>query len=99
MNAFNVVRFRVKPGHEQAFVKAHRDARLEVRGFVRGALVDTGNRGYCFIGEWSSFDDIAAARPAMIGLLDTLRQHLEDLGNGLGLTDPVSGTGVVDLRL
>jgi hypothetical protein len=99
MNAFNVVRFRVKPGHEQAFVAAHRDAQLGVKGFVRGALVDTGARGYCFIGEWASFDDIAAARPAMIGLLDTFREHLEDLGNGLGLTDPVSGTAVVDLRL
>lgn len=98
MNAFNVVRFRVKPGHEQAFVQAHRDARLGAPGFVRGALVDTGNRSYCFVGEWSSFDAIVAARPAMIALLDTFRQHLEDLGNGLGLTDPVSGTGVVEIQ-
>jgi hypothetical protein len=34
----------------------------------------------------------------MIGMLDTLREHLEDLGRGLGLTDPVSGEAVVKLR-
>ncbi len=27
----------------------------------------------------------------MVGLLDSLRDTLEDQGNGLGLTDPVSG--------
>ena len=27
----------------------------------------------------------------MIGILDGFREHLEDLGGGLGLTDPVSG--------
>jgi hypothetical protein len=33
----------------------------------------------------------------MIGLLDSLREHLEDLGGGLGVTDPVSGEMVVKL--
>lgn len=97
MNAFNVVRFRVKPGHEQAFVEAHRTTRLDAPGFIRGSLVDTGNRGYCFIGEWTSFDSIVQARPKMIGLLDTLREHLEDLGAGMGLTDPVSGTCAAEI--
>ena len=27
----------------------------------------------------------------MINILDGFREHLEDLGGGLGLTDPVSG--------
>jgi hypothetical protein len=91
MTAFNIVRFRVKPGREQEFVDAHRRADLSLKGFVRGSLVKTGERGYCFVGEWDSFDDIAAARPAMIGLLDSFRDTLEDLGGGLGVTDPVSG--------
>jgi len=34
----------------------------------------------------------------MIGLLDGMREYLEDLGNGLGLTDPVSGEVVVTLK-
>jgi hypothetical protein len=33
----------------------------------------------------------------MIGMLDTMREHLEDLGGGLGVTDPVSGEVVVKL--
>jgi hypothetical protein len=33
----------------------------------------------------------------MIGMLDSFRDDLEDLGGGLGLTDPVSGEAVVRL--
>ena len=33
----------------------------------------------------------------MIGVLDTLRADLEDLGGGLGVTDPVSGELVLSL--
>jgi len=51
----------------------------------------------CFIGEWASFQKIVDARPLMIGILDGFREHLEDLGGGLGLTDPVSGEVVVKL--
>lgn len=97
MHAFNVVRFRTKPGHEQVFIEAHRDARPEMPGFVRGHLIDAGNRAFVFVGEWSSYDAIVAARPAMVGMLDQFREHLEDLGGGLGVTDPVSGTAVVEV--
>jgi len=95
MSAFNAVRFRVKPGQEQEFVEAHRKADIKFGGFVKGALVKTGDRTYCFIGEWNSMNDLVAARPAMIALLDNFRGDLEDLGGGLGLTDPVSGEAVV----
>jgi hypothetical protein len=33
----------------------------------------------------------------MIGILDSFRDDLEDLGGGLGVTDPVSGEVVVKL--
>jgi hypothetical protein len=33
----------------------------------------------------------------MIGILDSFRDDLEDLGGGLGVTDPVSGDVVVKL--
>jgi hypothetical protein len=98
MTAFNIVRFRVKPGREEAFVDAHRRADPTFKGFLRGSLVKTGEHTYCMVGEWDSFDSLAAARPQMIGILDTLRADLEDLGNGLGVTDPVSGTTVVELK-
>jgi quinol monooxygenase YgiN len=97
MTAFNIVRFRVKPGHDEAFIEAHRRADRAFKGFLRGSLVKTGERSYCMVGEWDSFASLAAARPQMIGLLDTFRADLEDLGSGLGLTDPVSGEVVLTL--
>jgi hypothetical protein len=97
MTAFNIVRFRVKPGHEQKFIAAHRDAKLGVKGFRGGAMVRTGEHTFCVIGEWANFATLVNARPQMIGLLDSFREHLEDLGGGLGLTDPASGEMVVKL--
>jgi len=95
MTAFNVVRFRVKPGREQDFVEAHRNANAQFKGWRSGALVKTGDQSFCFVGEWNNFDDIVSARPQMIGMLDGFRDMLEDLGGGLGVTDPVSGHAVV----
>lgn len=97
MTAYNVVRFRTKPGMEQTFIDAHKKANLRVAGFRKGALIKTGDRSFCLIAEWDKFDSIAAARPAMIGLLDGMRGLLEDLGGGLGVTDPVSGAVVVEM--
>jgi hypothetical protein len=91
------VRFRVKPGHEAQFIAAHRGIKPGFVGFRGGALVKTGDRTFCMIGEWASFKKLADARPKMIAILDSLREHLEDLGGGLGLTDPVSGEVVVKL--
>lgn len=95
MAAFNVVRFRVIPGAEQQFIEAHERGGLELAGFLGGSLVRTGDRDFCMIGEWEDFQDIVNARPAMIGFLDEVRHLLEDLGGGLGVTDPVSGHAVV----
>lgn len=98
MTAFNIVRFRVKPGHDEAFIQAHRRADPTFKGFLRGSLVKTGERAYCLVGEWDSSASLAAARPQMIALLDTFRADLEDLGQGLGVTDPVSGEVVLNLQ-
>jgi hypothetical protein len=97
MTAMNVVRFRVKPGCEQRFIDAHRDAGRNFNGFLGGRLIKTGDRTFCIVAEWRSFDALAAARPEMIAMLDSLRDLLEDLGGGLGVTDPVSGDVVVEL--
>jgi hypothetical protein len=96
MRAYNSVRFRVKPGMEEAFVEGQRVSTAEMAGFMGGALVKTGEREYCFIGVWENFDRIVAARPEMIGMLDRVRHTLEDLGSGVGVTDPVSGTAVIE---
>ena len=97
MTAFNIVRFRVKPGHQEQFIAQHRGMNPGLKGFRGGSLVRTGENTFCFIGEWASFQKIVAARPLMIGILDAFREHLEDQGGGLGLTDPVSGEVVVKL--
>jgi hypothetical protein len=91
------VRFRVKPGHEQRFIHAHRKLRPEFKSFLGGNLINTGDRTFCMVGEWRNLDALAAARPAMIEFLDVMRDMLEDLGSGLGVTDPVSGEAVVRL--
>ncbi|MCB1379525.1 MAG: DUF718 domain-containing protein [Alphaproteobacteria bacterium] len=96
MTAYNVVRFKVKPGQEKAFEDGHRMF-PGFKGFKGGALIKTGDRSYCMIGQWKDFDSIAGARSDMIGVLDGFRHMLEDLGGGLGVTDPVSGEVVVDL--
>jgi hypothetical protein len=98
MTAYNVVRFRVKPGREQEFVEGHRKADADFGGWRNGALVKTGDHTYCFVGEWNRYDDIVTARPQMVGMLDRFRDMLEDLGGGLGVTDPISGEAVVEFR-
>jgi hypothetical protein len=99
MTAFNIVRFRVKPGREAHFIAAHRNARPAFKGFRSASLVKTGERTFCIVGEWASFKKMAEARPQMIAILDTFRDDLEDLGGGLGLTDPVSGELVLKLAV
>jgi quinol monooxygenase YgiN len=97
MTAFNAVRFKVKPGQEQAFLDAHR--KEVVFGGMREAhMIKTGERSYCLIAKWDSMEKLAAARPQMIATLDTFRNCLEDLGDGRGVTDAVSGEVVLDLK-
>ena len=98
MNAFNAVRFRVKPGRDQEFLDAHKKIARNWPGLIRVNLIKTADRQYCIIGEWSDMDALAKARPDMIGTLDSFRETLEDLGNGLGVTDPVSGPVVMELK-
>ena len=97
MTAFNVVRFRVKPGFEEAFVEAHRGAGPAFKGFEGGYLIKTGERAYCFLGQWQGFNHLAGARPQMIAMLDSFRHMLEELGEGMGVTDPISGEGVLHM--
>jgi hypothetical protein len=99
MTAFNVVRMRVKPGQAGDYVEAHRKIPTGTFPGARSlTLVQTGERDFCVIGEWESMEALAAARPAMIGTLDGIREMLEDLGGGLGVTDPVSGEAVLEIR-
>ena len=97
MTAFNVVRFRVKPGEDDRVLDAYRNARPQFGGYRGGVVIKTGDRSYCVIGGWDDLDSIVAARPQMIEMLDGIRDLLEDLGGDLGVTDPVSGSTVAEL--
>lgn len=98
MSAFNAVRFKVKPGREQDFLDAHKRAQADWAGLQRANMIRTGERTYCLVAEWSDMDSLIAARPQMIATLDSFRDTLEDLGGGLGVTDPVSGPVVLALK-
>jgi hypothetical protein len=91
--------WQVRPGAIGRMLACSLEKGLDMTAFnVVRFRVKTGERSYCMIGEWDSFDELAAARPRMIGLLDSIRADLEDLGGGLGVTDPVSGEVVVEMK-
>lgn len=98
MAAFNAVRFRVKPGRDQDFIDAHKRMAPNWPGMRHANLIKTGDHSYCIIGEWDDMGALAAARDSMIATLETFRDTLEDLGGGLGVTDPASGPVVLALK-
>ena len=99
MSAFNTVRFRVKSGQEQKFLDAHRGGKASWPGLLRGEIIQTGERTFCLIAEWTDTEAIAAARSRMIATLDSFRDTLEDQGEGRGVTDAVPGPVVVELTV
>jgi hypothetical protein len=97
MTAFNVVRMRVKPGYAEEYLKFHRERDFgEMPGMKALRVIQTGERDFCVLGEWTGMEALVAARPKMIAILDQFRDKLEDLGGGLGVTDPISGETVVE---
>ena len=92
MTAYNVVRFKVKPGQKQKFIDLHKSL-PDLDGMKDGALIKTGDRTYCFVGRWSDYESIVEARPQMIGILDSFRSMLEDSGRGPRSDRPCVGPG------
>ena len=98
MTAFNAVRFRVKAGRDQEFLDAHRKVKSDWPGLRRVNMIKTADWNYCIIAEWTDMDALAKARPAMIATLDSFRDTLKDLGGSLGVTNPISGPVVLELK-
>jgi hypothetical protein len=96
MTAFNAVRLRVKSGRDQDFIDAHKN--VSWPGVTHAYIVKTGDHNYCVIAEWPDMETLAKARSNMIATLNSFRDALEDLGNGLGVTDPVAGSVVLTLK-
>lgn len=98
MTAYSIVRFRTKSGLEGDFLKQYRELPRSFDGLRKIALIKTGPGSFCGVGEWESMEHVIAARPAMIGNLDTFRHTLEELGADLGVTDAVSGDAVYEVN-
>jgi quinol monooxygenase YgiN len=98
MTAFNAVRFKVKAGREQQFLDAHTKEAFSWPGLIHANVIKTGEHTFCVIAEWTDMDALVSARTSMIATLNSFRDTLEDLGGGLGVTDPVSGPVVKALR-
>ena len=91
----NIVKCKVKPSHREEYFKVCDDM-PKFDGQMSAKFVETSKNEFTMIGEWSSEDDIAKARPEMIKFLDKLRHTLEELSSELGVTDPSSGTVVIE---
>jgi hypothetical protein len=85
-------------GREQEFLDAHKKVETSWPGLVHVNMIKTGDRSFCIIAEWADMDALAKARPNMIATLESFRDTLEDLGGGLGVTDPVAGPVVLALK-
>ena len=49
MSAFNVARFRVRPGHEQAFLTAHKNIGNESPGLKHANIIRTASRAIALL--------------------------------------------------
>lgn len=98
MTAFNAVRFKVKSGRDREFLDAHAGVGRDWPGLRHASIIKSGEGRYCIIAEWEDMESMTAARPQMIATLDGFRDTLEEMGEGLGLTDPVSGPVVLEMK-
>lgn len=90
MKFSNVVRFKIKQNeYDNAIAILSQPVKYD--GLLQNMMIKTGENTICAVGIWESEAHIAAARPQMIAMLDTLRDKLEVISEELGVTDPVSG--------
>ena len=86
----STVRFLVKQGFEEEFVKRNKELD-RVERMEQFTLIKTGENAFCFIGTFESEEALVASRAKMIEQLDTMRHTLEEISQDLGVTDPASG--------
>ena len=96
----NVVRSRIKEGMKDEYMKKLQDFFNNMKGtdgLISMKQIQTGPNNMCIVGEWKDADSIAKARDKMIAGLGTVRPLLEELSPELGVTDPVSGSVIMEL--
>jgi hypothetical protein len=95
MTAYNVVRFRVMPGKDRAFLEAHGPGKVSWPGLRLGSIVKIGEGDYCLIGEWPDQATLQAAMPQMRATLDTFRGVLQTTQSGV--TEAFSGEAILTI--
>ena len=88
----------IKVPTDPQYVRNLQHEGVAIHGLKHANMIKTGERTFCIIAEWTDMDSLAKARPNMIATLDSFRDTLEDLGGGVGVTDPVSGSVVMALK-
>ena len=96
----NVVRSKVKEGMKDEYMKKLQDFFNNMKGtdgLISMKQIQTGPNNMCIVGEWKDVDSIAKARDKMIAGLDAVRPLLEEISPELGVTDPISGSVIMEL--
>ena len=96
----NVVRSKVKEGMKDEYMKKLQDFFNNMKGtdgLISMKQIQTGPNNMCIVGEWKDADSIAKARDKMIAGLDAVRPLLEEISPELGVTDPASGSVIMEL--
>ena len=96
----NVVRSKVKESIKDEYMKKLQDFFNNMKGtdgLISMKQIQTGPNNMCIVGEWKDADSIAKAENKMIAGLDTVRPLLEEISPELGVTDPVSGSVIMEL--
>ena len=97
----NVVRSKVKEDKKDECMKKLKeffDSMKGTDGLISMKQIQTGPNSMCVIGEWESEQSIAKARNKMITGLDSVRSLLEEISPELGVTDPVSGPVIMEVK-
>ena len=96
----NVARSKVKEGMKDKYMKKLQDFFNKMKGtdgLISMKQIQTGPNNMCIVGEWKDQESIAKARDKMIAGLDTIRSLLEEVSPELGVTDPVSGSVIMEI--
>ena len=92
MQTCNVVRMRVKPEFEAEFLALNENPSHGVeQGLIHSFLVRTGERTYCFVGQWSSMEAQAVGQAVIAAQWDCMRHMLEELEGERGHADQLCG--------
>ena len=65
-------------------------------GMISAKYVEIAPNTFTFIGEWKTQEDIVESRPRMISFLDKLRHMLEEISPESGVTEPASGSVIIE---